>query len=47
MVLLLALDIGNGLWELRNANTEGAVFDLPLEQLAFGEGIVYPFGGPP
>ena len=45
MVLLLALDIGNGLWELRNANTEGAVFDLPLEQLVFGEGIVYPFGG--
>ena len=44
MVHLLALDVLNGLVQLRNADTEGAVFHLPSKESVLREGVMDPFG---
>jgi hypothetical protein len=44
VVLLLALDVLNGLVQQRHTDRKGTVFDLPTKEAVLGEGVVNPFG---
>ena len=45
MVLLLPFDLLNGFVQLRDTDTEGAVFHLPSEAPVLRESVMHPFGG--
>ena len=45
IVLLLALDLLNGLVQEGHTNTEGPIFHLPTEELLLRECLMHPFGG--